>query len=1021
MVFGRRKSSGKPEAAQDQPDVKPRANKLSKPYTNSLSTNSALLASQDLVGGHTSTQTGSDVSTEGFGGARGSMPTPTSLEAKREIKAQIFDGELCRDPAKPANERPRGGVAMMISKFEASNASQPLLPSPPKPKRAFSNIFGGRKPSTPATNKNEIVGSQQSDDCARPLALPSDTLVASPSFPPNRRASFQPGTATRKSIIVEVVQEESEANKPQEIDQPVTKTTTALDDDSRSFDEGDDGLWYPPPQITRTETPSSLDYTHLGGLRLGSLHIVNGRASPAASDGSRHFLAKVAAPRRDVSSDYGSESGQKDHIYPNSGAPPFARSREVIGLSSRSIWADTAVYAVAADPLPSTAAVAAAPAALQKDASVVAAEYISELPPMPYNPDRPCSVTVEHNIDTAAETASIHSTHLEPKEDNRQTGRLSSYSTLSHWSDSPISLMSDAGSVLRTTTKKTEIDDQLFDDSSSSMLGTITPDPGQTGPRTSLDSIESWHSPLKSDFGDPEAFDSAVEFQNYPPTASSSMEESMDSHVLGAVTCMKRLLLPHQHRSGKSDSGYSSGISVKSLAGENQEHQRTLAPTASRASVSRSESDPVTRLAAAATKQPQPASSSTLFKPILKSRKTAPADLPSFRDGQAIPQLARSSTEVPRTEAKNAKSKSKKLQKRSLANKKKKALVVQKVASLDFLSVPLVSPEMSAKLEVRAKELPELERTVNSLHGVPNGNSLSTVDVNNVNLRFPSPAPEPDQPVKRPGGIIAGTRHSSWFGRQKASQSKQQAEISERDTRAIISDFGTVASSIGGSPYDLARGEGQVSDLNRGKLNPSNISSKLPRPRSMFDDHTASELARLRSRTIKEADEGLRNSHKAETPRPPCHSPQPMDIPPQMHSASSFLDDTEHQSRGRRRKDKGKAPRPPSHSPRPVDISPRKASPRPALVDDEQDLDMRRNQDEAEGRRPQCHSPRLMDMSPHKRRPRPVSFNEAQDFGKQWNREEAEQDLGRQLDPDRARGPRPLPLGEVLTKTSVVQ
>ncbi|RMZ81945.1 hypothetical protein DV737_g2247, partial [Chaetothyriales sp. CBS 132003] len=287
------------------------------------------------------------------------MPTLTPPGAKYEIKTQIFDQELSRDPTKPANERPRGGVAMMISKFEANTNSPRPLPSPPKPKRAFSNIFGGSKPSTPTANNKETpdrkiqhpcapfsVTPQPRNDRVRHLASSSDTLVSSLSFPSSRRASFQPGTATRKSILVEVVPEESEANKPPEMDPHMSEIGTALDDDARSFDEGDDGLWYPPPQITRTETPNSLDYTHLGGLRLGSLHIVNGRASPAASDGSRHLLAKVAAPRRDASSDYGSESGQKDPILPNSRVPPFTRSREVSGLSSRGVKADTPVQKV---------------------------------------------------------------------------------------------------------------------------------------------------------------------------------------------------------------------------------------------------------------------------------------------------------------------------------------------------------------------------------------------------------------------------------------------------------------------------------------------------------------------------------------------------------------------------------------------------------------------------------------------------------------------------------------------------
>ncbi|RMD44343.1 hypothetical protein DV735_g862, partial [Chaetothyriales sp. CBS 134920] len=914
MLFGRRKSIGKPEAIQDLAEVKPRTNRLSKPYTNRPFINSTILSSQDLRGLLNSPQASSNASIEGPGvAASGPVPAPApapmSLEEKREIKTQLFDQDICRDPAKsptkPPNERPRGGVAMMISKFEANSDSQRPFQSSPKPKRPLSRIFTLNKASTPTTNKPESPSSQQSEDRVMAPASASDPTVVSTPIPPSRRSSFKPGTATRKSVIVETVPEDPDANKPEGIDQLAT---------------------------IPGKTPNSLDYTHLGGLQLGSLHIVNGRASPAASDASRLPLA-----RRDVSSDYGSESGQRDHTLPGF-RHPLARSREVSGLSSGSINSD--VFANPAT-LPSiAAAVATTPAVSRKGASAVAAEYISELAPSPFNGERVSSLTRVSEVEIEAETASIHSIPEERKENYVQPSHSPSYAILSQPSDCQVDAKSETGSILQTTTKQTEIEDQLLDDDdNSTRVGTITPEPGQT-PRQSLDSIQSWHSPMKSDYGVHEALDSAVEFQYYSSTAPSPVEEGiMDSPVLGRFSDMRQVVLPHQHESGKSDSGYSSANSVSSLPRE-----QVLAPTTrTRAPALASESDPMLHLTATETEPAQPSSSSPPFRPTLESRKTAPADLSSFREVQALSQLAHSSTGLPKMVVESTKPKPKKLQKRILA--KKEALVVQKVASLDCLSVPFVSPEMSAKLEARVRGLPELEKTVESLRDDPHRIGHSDVDLSNVNLRFPSPTPEPEPPRRWSGRIISGTLHGAWFGKQKASEAKLQPDVSEHDPRAIISDFGTVASSIGGSPYDLARGQGQESDMFRGRLNPANISNRMPRPKSMFDDQTAGELARLRSRTMKEAATNSQRGSSADGRRytarqHPIPSSMPY-LPGQIHPGGrnsqqwSNQDDhpgnewdwkrAEHEDVGRQwSQDRARGPRPLAPSPQPMSNWPRR-------------------------------------------------------------------------------------------------
>ena len=96
------------------------------------------------------------------------------------------------------------------------------------------------------------------------------------------------------------------------------------------------------------------------------------------------------------------------------------------------------------------------------------------------------------------------------------------------------------------------------------------------------------------------------------------------------------------------------------------------------------------------------------------------------------------------------------------------------------------------------------------------------------------------------------SRRTSWY-RGKSSERRS----TERDTNATISDFGTVADSLGGSPYDIARPT-QPSDhvLQRASWQPHHLSRSVPRPRSMaavdanIPAETSGAFGRGRSQSI---------------------------------------------------------------------------------------------------------------------------------------------------------------------------
>lgn len=757
-----------------------------------------------------------------------------------------------------------------------------------------------------------------------------------PAFPTTRRASFQPGVATRKVSAVDVIQEQDESTTPdQDMDEVIEEDETE-DSDVLSFSEGDDEEWFPPPPEPRSETPQFLDYTHLGGLRLGSLQVINGRSSPAASVAtsmaSRHLLAQMAN-HREASSEYGdSEDGDGPPLTlrANPRTPPN-HSREVSWYSQRpSKLHQVEVFET------TTNIVQQAPAV--DVAAEIAAEYIAELPTSPYAVRRHSSETFvrQEQVREVSPIAELHTSA------SRYSLRKSqSLETMSHRSDSPVSsIHSSTGSVLRTTTKRTEIEDELFDDET---LGPsrASPEHDHVSDQASVESFHSWRSPAKSDFARSEAFESAVEFQHYPSPQRSPRRASPSqwevAHEAFGEGARKRLELPGGIV--QSDSGYSSNNSVRSSSWERK----------STMDHSRSQSPLKTEQSAQLELQPEPTSSTgKLHKPILKTRKTAPA-VPSFSERRPAPSRPDISmaSDIPKVEAQKPKTR-KKLQKRNLFGKnKKQELYVQSVASLDDLTIPAIPLTVQANLQIRTQQVPELEKTYKTMHHVRNQASMSTMTLPVVEMRFPSPEPEPEapQPKIRRISWLPGAREEKPVARKAVP--KHDSMISERDAKAIINGLGSDNYLLGGNPYDLAHDSSNpTSRKSSERISPLGIPKKPARPRSMFDDKTATEIARLRSSSIRERDDwnsrkssfndrggipgknlrpasicgdappvpplprsnvlesgatGL-NSHVP--PPPPPHSPRPGYI--EMHAEPEDVE---------------LAPPPPSHSPRPMDVT----------------------------------------------------------------------------------------------------
>ena len=927
MVFGRRKSSNNVDPAQVQihDDTEARTptarNRLSKPLTNKSSTNLNL-----LLNAQEQETKSNNVSTEAL--ATPMSPQQCDEEKRQYIRAHVFDIDEDNAPSQAETKhKSLTGVASLVTKFESQSVTntsqQPLLSPTKKAKRPISDFFSSRRssaqgrPSLISTNSRDRLASLKDRSNTTSPAVSAEQISDGPVYPTSRRASYLPGTATRRSSGTEslVVDNPKNASPPREL--PIQEE---VDDDSDvlSFDEGDEDEWLPSDHQPRPTTPASLEYAQLGGIRLGSLQVVNGRASPSASVISKHLIQAQIASMRDASSDYGdSEPGEiRRKPVAGSSAAPVSHNREVSWYSRRSskLHEVETMEAQSAD-------VEYLEKTDRDTASSMAAEYIAELPTSPYAAGRnsPDSSLHETMTDLSDQSAPVERTSKFSRGQpiqvhkrsspvaTRQTvtvysdmGSVHSFEPASYRSSSPVpSESSSTGSVLRTTTKRTEIDDDLFDDET---VGHST-----EGDQATIDSFHSWQSPVNLGYQRSEAFESALEFQAHGTSLRTEPPAEPG-------------LLEPPKRFENSDSGYSSSNSVRSSSGERVSRAEDQAAPVAMQLVERTTTAPVAE---------QRSGAARFFRPILKSRKTAPA-VPSFNNLQMTPPSSKSASIAPSVAAtstasasgaESEKSKPKKLQKRGFL-KTKKPIIVTSQRSIDDLSIPAISAEAMANLHVRSQAVPELERTFRSEHHIRNQASMasmSTMTVPFKEIRFPSPTPELEPP--------SNSRRRSWFGKDKEDKPKlpRHSGMNQMDTMTAIKDFGIVASSLGGNPYDIAYSENGSREPSRTRMNPHDISSMVLQPRPYMDDQTAADMARLRSASIRERDNWNQKSSNSRKPSfndrggIPGKSLRPASVrseaPPMP--ALPMNDDSQHQWTHEQEDERDVAPPPPPHSPQP--------------------------------------------------------------------------------------------------------
>ena len=248
-----------------------------------------------------------------------------------------------------------------------------------------------------------------------------------------------------------------------------------------------------------------------------------------------------------------------------------------------------------------------------------------------------------------------------------------------------------------------------------------------------------------------------------------------------------------------------------------------------------------------------------------------------------------------------------KLQKKKAVSERnlRASIIVQGRSNAGEVEVPDVPDDIASKYSQRMSKHPtmeHLEHTYDSVSTCDTRTSSPTQITSPVEIRFPSPTPTDEinaRPERgRKSHRLSGEPNRSTSailrnlsGKSKERESSQRHSVTDPYATSAYADFGTVAESLGTSPYDIATSASDRSPRQntRGQYShPHQMSVANKRPKSMvgMDEKAAREYARQKSRDrLANTDDwssgqenGERNRpgaayyHRAMPPRPPLRS-----------------------------------------------------------------------------------------------------------------------------------------------------
>ena len=164
------------------------------------------------------------------------------------------------------------------------------------------------------------------------------------------------------------------------------------------------------------------------------------------------------------------------------------------------------------------------------------------------------------------------------------------------------------------------------------------------------------------------------------------------------------------------------------------------------------------------------------------------------------------------------------------------SIIIQGNHQLSQFCVPEVPRAVASRHAERLHNFPSLDHTFPSLQHISSRESLWRDKRGSVPIRFPSPA----HSLERADSDSICRTDLDWSSSRSTrskklkSASKAQRRSSQAENLVSITDLGTVTECLGGSPYDVAKSTTSSAQKRATISHPHQISTAMPRAKSMI-------------------------------------------------------------------------------------------------------------------------------------------------------------------------------------------
>lgn len=623
--------------------------------------------------------------------------------------------------------------------------------------------------------------------------------------------------------------------------------------------------------VARTATPTFHDYGHLGGLKLGTLRITNGAASPAPSDNTIHLGNGQSLAHSDVEGDYFAFSGRcKTEVREDGDAPRDPHWQRGQSLPATSYLFSAGKGAVGPGRVPDSAL------DLNSSATLRSSHWYHEI--------SKANALVQDDVPTESIRRSY----------SRKQRSMSLYGTLDDFPDAASSIAQEyitelpcspflltdphvQGSLkVLSTTKANEFEDNLFEDESS-LFSTQAPSPRK--PKWSL-AVEDAGSE------DTQGGSREDALRILDGRTTSTLEQGSCQYLSpGSAAEHGRVSSPTQSEKApsKADSGYSSNASLQSL--KQEQGLETVSGMETTDNTSTLTVKPYLSPPKRAPPPPPPPSEESNAAATIRSvaySQTSSAGGPltlgalnvvdksynHHRYSQATPASPPRSPQQEPASPPIAVSYRKLKKERPLSQPGPvKCITVQGYRELSQSHIPPIPTDVAAKHAQRQRSFPLLEHTFPSLQHTNLRDELTAVPPVSIPVRFPSPSKALEEAAFQVKQQSPPTHTKSSGNRDRPSHTdrssvnwikykrrRSRESVSyEDDFPEIIAGLGRVTDTLGGSPYDVARstlaGTSRPSDGQTQTRSHHTNDDSLREKATGMDEEAAARFARSRSKS----------------------------------------------------------------------------------------------------------------------------------------------------------------------------